>query len=497
MIYQSRLDERLDLFQKKPVFLWGDLDCMLLLEEKMRSSGIFVSGFVIHGELEQASLPTNLSAPVFSPQMWEEEVVRGAKEEVLVQLAFWPLFRTYEKRILSVKNQWERQKGVTFFETRELLGWFLFQECLETLGMTKEEGEKRLGQFYEDLTDEVSKNILKARIGLSFHPHHSAFTLLYQQLDETIQKNHLQQLQKQPCVVKNDQPVVFYGIGINTHQSVAEHHVRLRNPEILEGSRVFCDKSRSAGRGSYQGSLLVAPETLRDAYPSSTVVICSTTYQQEIYDFLLQQGFETEQLFCVLRVDDKNQYFDEEIISFGEDEIFVDVGVFDGGTSVLFSQKCNYKQIYLFEPNTDFFQVSKDHLEEHQVRDYTLIPKGAWSEETVLRFGGEGISFGVDSSLEGEGVTELPVTTLDTALEDVAVTFLKMDIEGAEYEALLGASELIRRNKPKLAISIYHKPEDLLQIQQLIKSLVPEYRFYLRQYQTDTMETVLYAVIEG
>lgn len=77
---------------------------------------------------------------------------------------------------------------------------------------------------------------------------------------------------------------------------------------------------------------------------------------------------------------------------------------------------------------------------------------------------------------------------------DEKVTFIKMDIEGAEYEALLGAKETIQKNKPKLAISIYHKPEDIISIPKLIKSMVPNYRLYIRHYSNADNETVLYAI---
>ncbi|MFH1618985.1 MAG: FkbM family methyltransferase [bacterium] len=70
-----------------------------------------------------------------------------------------------------------------------------------------------------------------------------------------------------------------------------------------------------------------------------------------------------------------------------------------------------------------------------------------------------------------------------------------MDIEGAELDALKGAAETIKKNRPKLAICIYHKPSDLFEIPLFIKSLVPEYRFYLRQHQPISCDLVLYAVI--
>ena len=74
------------------------------------------------------------------------------------------------------------------------------------------------------------------------------------------------------------------------------------------------------------------------------------------------------------------------------------------------------------------------------------------------------------------------------------VTFIKMDIEGAELEALKGARNIITKYRPKLAICLYHKPEDIITIPKYIKSLLPEYKLYVRHYSNNTGEFVLYAV---
>jgi FkbM family methyltransferase len=90
----------------------------------------------------------------------------------------------------------------------------------------------------------------------------------------------------------------------------------------------------------------------------------------------------------------------------------------------------------------------------------------------------------------------MPMTTIDetVARADVArIDFIKMDIEGSELAALRGAESSIRRWRPKLAISIYHRPEDFFVIPSWIDSLGLGYRFHLDHYSIHNEETVLYA----
>jgi len=89
--------------------------------------------------------------------------------------------------------------------------------------------------------------------------------------------------------------------------------------------------------------------------------------------------------------------------------------------------------------------------------------------------------------------TDLQVVSLDECILE-PVTFIKMDIEGAEYEALEGAKHILKKDKPKLAVCLYHKKDDMWRIPYLIKSLVPEYRLYIRHYSNYEGETVLYAI---
>ena len=85
--------------------------------------------------------------------------------------------------------------------------------------------------------------------------------------------------------------------------------------------------------------------------------------------------------------------------------------------------------------------------------------------------------------------------SIDNVCWEDKVTFIKLDIEGSELEALRGAEKIIRRDKPRLAISIYHKPQDYFEIPLYIKELVPEYKLYIRHHKFNKNDTVVYAIL--
>ena len=76
----------------------------------------------------------------------------------------------------------------------------------------------------------------------------------------------------------------------------------------------------------------------------------------------------------------------------------------------------------------------------------------------------------------------LAVTRIDTLYHSRKLTYLKMDVEGCERQAIIGGVNTLRRDKPKLNIAVYHRSEDIFSIPLLISSIVPGYRLYLRQH---------------
>ncbi len=110
---------------------------------------------------------------------------------------------------------------------------------------------------------------------------------------------------------------------------------------------------------------------------------------------------------------------------------------------------------------------------------------------SVCTFVLDGTSSQISENSGGGGIE---VEQIDEICKDINVTFIKMDIEGAELKALVGAKNTIVRDKPKCAISVYHEPEDLFKIPLYLKQLNPNYKFYLRLYTLSLDEIVLYAV---
>lgn len=215
----------------------------------------------------------------------------------------------------------------------------------------------------------------------------------------------------------------------------------------------------------------------------------------------LEAGVPEEKIieFCDL---DELQYFDEDIVprhTKGKKEVFVDGGSLNLNSSAQFMRWCNYEcdQVVAFESDRRCVKICEDALKKMpKLKAVTqLVPKGLWSGETELIFN-EVDNYGSSSFVtrKGEGnELVIPTASIDDIMDGGPVTFIKMDIEGAELEALKGAEATIKKYHPTLALSIYHKPEDIVELPQFIKSLVPEYKLYLRNYHLDHTETVLYA----
>lgn len=149
-----------------------------------------------------------------------------------------------------------------------------------------------------------------------------------------------------------------------------------------------------------------------------------------------------------------------------------------------------YRKIYALEPDVENCKKIQEYVENQKLQNIQLINAAVGKENRTVSFDQQGTA---GSSVKGEGNNSVQLVCLDDVIAE-PVTFVKMDVEGFELDALMGAKGLIETYKPKLAICVYHKCEDPVSIVEYLTQLVPEYRFYMRHYTYSQHETVLYAV---
>jgi FkbM family methyltransferase len=182
------------------------------------------------------------------------------------------------------------------------------------------------------------------------------------------------------------------------------------------------------------------------------------------------------------------QYF-EPFLGLRPGEVFVDGGGFDGFTSREFANRCpDYKAIHLFEPSGRMLAVARTRLAD--LARVTYYPLGLYDRAATLSFDAGG---GSASRITENGTESIEVGQMDDAVNK-PVSFIKMDLEGAEQAALRGAKKHILADHPKLAVAVYHRPEDFWKIPKYILGLREDYKLYLRHYTEGWTETVLFFI---
>lgn len=185
-------------------------------------------------------------------------------------------------------------------------------------------------------------------------------------------------------------------------------------------------------------------------------------------------------------VDPIGQYF-EDFLKLEKNEVFVDAGAYDGQTTLEFIKHCpNYKSIYVFEPSKQNLSLAKKNLNSFE--NIFFIPKGLSNKQEIISFNDNA---GSASNISLSGGVDIETDTLDTLIKE-RTSFIKMDIEGAESLAIEGMSQHIINDHPKLAISVYHKADDLWKIPMQILAIRNDYNLHIRHYTEGTDETIMF-----
>ena len=189
---------------------------------------------------------------------------------------------------------------------------------------------------------------------------------------------------------------------------------------------------------------------------------------------------------------DGPQYFPADVPRRAGALRYVDCGAYDGDVLRAAQQIADLKAACAFEPDAaSFAALATWAARASASTDVRLWPCAVWHTTSQLRFdAGQGEA----SQLTSTGDTVVQAVALDDVLPAFAATDLKMDIEGAEPEALDGARRLVARCRPRLALCAYHRPEHLWSLSAAIDEMRLDYRFFLRAHAHGGFDVVLYAI---
>ena len=334
---------------------------------------------------------------------------------------------------------------------------------------------------------------------------------------------------------KSEKPVVVYGMG-----NAAERIIKILDENGISVADIFASDEFVRGH-SFLGYKVLKYSEVCEKYDDFNVVLAFATHIKEVLDrieninkehtvfapdipvagggLFTREYFEKnrkrfENIYNLLADEESKRVYQNvisfkisgkvdylykcneyaknkiysEILKLTDNETIVDAGAYDGDTIREFTGFTGgkYNKIYALEPDAKNFKKLTRNTEGMQ--GVELYNMGAWNKKDTLIFEGKA---GRNSKLSSSG-TPVAVSDIDSIVKE-KVTLIKMDIEGAEIEAIKGARRILARYKPRLAISVYHKPEDIIDIPLLLWEIVPEYQFCLRHYRSSRREIILYA----
>ena len=189
------------------------------------------------------------------------------------------------------------------------------------------------------------------------------------------------------------------------------------------------------------------------------------------------------------------QYFPKDIILSKGYSRVINCGSYDGDTIRTLNSSCGkIETLICFEPDLDNFRALSCYLRDNAesiAQNIVAVPCGVYDREAQFRFAPNKMN----SAISAQDDIFIQCFALDNILPNFMPTFICMDVEGAESEALKGAEILIKKNRPDLGISVYHYPNHIWEIPLWIDGLGLGYKLLLRNYTGFVTETVLYASI--
>lgn len=230
---------------------------------------------------------------------------------------------------------------------------------------------------------------------------------------------------------------------------------------------------------------------------NDSIIIISNNYYSYVKDSLIEKNKGIENNIFVFNGISRYyryiQYFCEPFIKLDKEEIFIDGGASDLDTTIKFIDYVDgyYNKVYAFEPLLDDYNRALENLKYYGFKNVEILNYGLWDSNITIGFNYENNG---SSAIALDGKNTINTCSIDNVLEGKKATIIKMDIEGAEYNAIIGAKKTIKKYNPILMVCVYHKPNDVFELSDLVLSLNPDYELFLRHYAFSICETVMYFV---
>jgi FkbM family methyltransferase len=346
-------------------------------------------------------------------------------------------------------------------------------------------------------------------------------------------RNKFERLKK--IIVKR--PIVLFGAGVLD--------MRFYDFFRKEGIPIecYCDNNKT-GIHTPTKLQIITVQQLKKQYSGANIVITPFKYRNEISNQLKEIGFLKEQIFTefnflieMMEINKAEEYFDgwewvynflndntskqivvnriksylfgdsipsstypkyfeNDIVKFSNNEVFVDAGMTSGDITKIFIHQTNgaYRHIFGFEPDEENYKKAENNLSAYP--NVTIIQKALWSNNVKCYFNarGDGGSHIVNEIPFNAGKTAITTISIDNFFGDKLEkpVFIKLSTEGAEKEIIHGAKKTIENSNPQLAVSAYHHPSDLYELIKIIHHINPCYNFFLRHYSEYVYDTIIY-----
>lgn len=249
-------------------------------------------------------------------------------------------------------------------------------------------------------------------------------------------------------------------------------------PEVIQNiDRISCEQELYAPDVPLMGAELFDMQYFRGNQEKLELVFDFLEDRQSKKTFLDNINFKISGKILYLK--DSETPAEEalrDIMKFTDHEVYIDAGAYTGDTVLEFTTSVQgYERIIAIEPDSKNFK--KLEANTAGLKKLECLHLGLHSVKGEIRFSARA---GRNSSVDIEGRKTVAVDSIDNILDGNPATFIKLDVEGQEMEALLGAEKTMKNFKPRILAAAYHRSRDLFEIPLYVKKIRPDYRVYMR-----------------